>query len=110
MRLSAGNANTCGWGSPGLANSTDMANSTEGICPTEEGQGLVGMVLQTGKSATGGESHSKGYWPTLGGMHANHDEIIQCQALGVLTHSHITLSMMKEFLISPFWGNEAQRG
>ena len=46
MRLSAGHANSCGRGSPGLA------NGTEGMCPAEEGQGL-GNSLTDGESAIG---------------------------------------------------------
>lgn len=30
----------------------------------------------------------QGYWPTQSGMEANNDEIIKCQALGMLTNSY----------------------
>lgn len=76
-----------------------MAHSVERVCPTEEGQGLVGTALQRGRSYRWEEcngldsvSHSNGYWPTQAGMQAN-DDIIRCQVLAMVTYSFLMPSL-----------------
>lgn len=92
MRLNAGSAPPCGCGGPGLAKAGPGQQSGKGV-PEGARPGGNGLIDGEGCNWQSSVSHSKGYWPTQVGMQANHDEIMKCQALGMLTHPYSTSSL-----------------